>query len=406
MGAYTCVGVHDGRRPGTALAGHQKERIALVQLSITSRILIVATAAILLATAPGSAAATSRIKDIVDFEGVRDNPLLGYGLVVGLDGTGDTLQNSPFTEQSLQAMLERLGINTRGGRSRMRTENVAAVMVTANLPPFARQGARIDVTVSTLGDAESLLGGTLLVTPVLGADGEVYAVAQGTVTVGGFKAQGDSGTVVKGVITSGRIANGAVIEREIEFAFASMSTMKLSLRNPDLTTARRISMAINEFLGAPVTETLDPGTVQLSMPPGYQGNMVELLAEIEQLRVEPDQIARVVIDEISGVIVMGSNVRISQVAIAQGNLTIRVTETPQVSQPAPFSQGGQTVTVPRTEIAVDEGEANKLMVLDSGLSLQDLVDGLNALGIGPRDMISILQALKVAGALQADIKIL
>ncbi|MFQ5533269.1 MAG: flagellar basal body P-ring protein FlgI [Sphingomonadales bacterium] len=366
-----------------------------------------------LALAPGllgfacdAASAASRIKDIVDFEGVRENHLLGYGLVVGLDGTGDTLQNAPFTEQSLQAMLERLGINTRGGQSKMRTENVAAVIVTASLPPFARHGSRIDVTVSTLGDAESLLGGTLLATPLRGADGEVYSVAQGSVTVGGFKAQGDAGTVIKGVITSGRIANGGVIEREIAFNFASMRTLRLSLRNPDITTANRVAGAIDRFLGGPAAKTLDPGTVRLSIPNEFKGDIVTLLADVEQLRVEPDQIARVVIDEVSGVIVMGSNVRISTVAIAQGNLTIRVTETPQVSQPAPFSQGGETVTVPRTEIAVEEGDKNRLTVLDPGVSLQDLVDGLNALGIGPRDMISILQALKAAGALQADIEIL
>ncbi len=352
----------------------------------------------------GTGRASSRIKDIVDFEGVRSNPLVGYGLVVGLDGTGDTLRNAPFTQQSLQAMLERLGINTRNGN--MRTENVAAVMVTANLPPFARQGSRIDVTVSALGDAESLRGGTLLVTPLLGADGEVYAVAQGTVAVGGFKASGDGGSVAKGVTTGGRIANGAVVEREIQFTFASMRNLHLSLRNPDLTTARRIARTINNYVGSRAAEALDPGTVRIDLPDRYGKSMIDLLADVEQLRVEPDTIARVVIDEHSGIIVMGSEVRVSTVAIAQGNLTIRVTETPQVSQPTPFSQGGQTTVVPRTQISVDEEAENKLAVLNEGVSLQDLVDGLNALGIGPRDMISILQALKVAGALQADIDIL
>lgn len=379
----------------------------MVKASTLLRLLIVsALIPVVLGVVASSASAASRIKDIVEFEGIRENPLMGYGLVVGLDGTGDTLQNSPFTEQSLQAMLERLGINTRGGQTKMRTENVAAVIVTANLPAFARNGSRMDITVSTLGDAESLLGGTLLVTPMLGADGQVYATGQGTVTVGGFKAGGDGGSVVKGVITSGRIANGAIIEREIDFDFSSMKSINLSLRNPDLTTARRIGEAIDGFLGGSATRTLDPGTVNLTVPSQFSGDIVRLLALIEQLEVSPDFIAKVVVDEVSGVIVIGSKVRVSEVAIAQGNLTIRITETPQVSQPSPFSSGGETTTVARTELEIDEGEGNRMAVLDTGISLQELVDGLNALGIGPRDMISILQALKAAGALQADIEIL
>ena len=374
------------------------------RLGYAGRIVLAALAALAIVVAVRPSQASSRIKDIVDFEGVRSNPLVGYGLVVGLDGTGDTLRNAPFTQQSLQAMLERLGINTRNGN--MRTENVAAVMVTADLPAFARQGSHIDVTVSALGDSESLRGGTLLVTPLLGADGEVYAVAQGTIAVGGFKASGDSGSVTKGVITGGRIANGAVIEREVKFSFASMRSLHLSLRNPDLTTARRIAQTINNYIGGSAAEPLDPGTVRIDLPDRYTKSMIDLLTDVEQLRVEPDVIARVVIDEHSGIIVIGDDVRVSTVAIAQGNLTIRVTETPQVSQPTPFSQGGQTAVVPRTQISVDEEAGNKLGVLSEGVGLQDLVDGLNALGIGPRDMISILQALKVAGALQADIDIL
>lgn len=350
------------------------------------------------------AAAAPRIKDISDFEGIRDNLLVGYGLVVGLNGTGDSLRNSPFTRQSLTAMLERLGVNTRDAN--LNTQNVAAVMVTANLPPFARQGTRIDVNVSTLGDSDSLQGGTLLVTPLLGADGEVYAVSQGSIAVGGFVAQGAAETITKGVPTGGRMANGAIVEREIEFDFSSMNSVKISLRNPDLTTAQRMSQRINQFLGSPASAALDPATVQVDVPASYGRDVVGLLTDLEQLQVEPDQAARVVIDESNGVIVMGSKVRVDEIAIAQGNLTIRITETPQVSQPGPFTEGGEAVTVPRTEISVDEDADKRLIVLKSGVTLQDLVDGLNALGVGPRDLISILQTIKAAGALQAEIVVL
>ena len=353
---------------------------------------------------PSSVLGVSRIKDISDFEGVRENQLVGYGLVVGLDGTGDSLRNSPFTRQSLEGMLERLGINTRDALN-LNTQNVAAVMVTGNLPAFARQGTRIDVTVSALGDAQSLMGGTLLVTPLLGADGEVYAVAQGNLAVGGFKAGGAAETVTKGVSTSARISNGAIVEKEVPFDLANMRELHLSLRNPDFTTAKRIAEVINGDIGPGTAKPLDPGTVLLTVPPTYSQNMFALLTDVEQLPVDPDQPARVIIDEQSGIIVMGADVRVSTVAIAQGNLTIRVTETPQVSQPQPFSQGGQTVQVPRTTVDVQE-DGKKLAVLNTGVKLQDLVDGLNALGIGPRDMIQILQALKAAGALQADIELM
>lgn len=353
--------------------------------------------------AAGPAEAVSRIKDIADFEGVRDNQLIGYGLVVGLDGTGDNLDKAIFTRESLIGMLERLGVNARDAD--LDTKNVAAVMVTAVLPPFARQGTRIDVQISALGNAKSLLGGTLLVTPLMGADGEVYAVAQGPVAVGGFSARGQAESITKGVPTSGRIANGAIVEREVDFRMASMRSVNVALRNPDLTTARRIADAINRVIGPGTAQSLDPGTVRVDLPASYPNNMVALLTEIEQLPVEPDQVARVVIDEQSGVIVMGDDVRISTVAIAQGNLTIRITETPQVSQPGPFADTGTTAVVPRTEIEVDEEADRKLAVLPAGVSLQELVDGLNALGVGPRDMISILQAIKTAGALQADIEV-
>jgi len=353
--------------------------------------------------APIDAHAASRIKDIADFEGIRENQLIGYGLVVGLNGTGDTLRNTPFTQQSLQAMLERLGVNTRGVD--LNTDTVAAVMVTANLPPFATQGTRIDVNVSALGNSESLQGGTLLVTPLVGADGEVYAIAQGSVAIGGFAVQADAATVTRGVPTAGRIANGGLVEREVEFRLASMTSLRLALRNPDLTTARRVALSINELIGMPTAEPMDPATVRIEMPVDYTGNIVDLLTDIEQLIVEPDLAARVGIDENSGIIVMGQDVKVSMVAVAQGNLTVTVAETPQVSQPLPFANG-QTAIVPRSEIAINDDPDAKLAIVPEAVTLKQLVDGLNALGIGPRDMISILQAIKAAGALQAEIEVL
>ena len=389
-------------------------------------------AVILSLAAPNSAAAMSRIKDIVDFEGIRSNMLVGYGLVVGLNGTGDTLNQAIFTRESLIGMLERLGVNARDNA--LRTNNVAAVMVTATLPPFARQGARIDVTVSTLGGAKSLLGGTLLVTPLLGADGEVYAVAQGSVATGGISAKGQGAEVTKGVPTAGRVAEGAIVEREVGFELAKLHSMNLMLRNPDLTTARRIADVINAHLQDQSAHAVDPSTVAISFPTKVKNDVVGFLTDIEQLNVEPDEVARVVIDEANGIIVMGESVRISTVAVAQGNLTVRVTETPQVSQPNPFSAAGttaptvgangepqvptrggvqfapsggaQTVVVPRTNVQVDEQPEHRMGVVRAGVSLQELVDGLNALGIGPRDMINILQAIKASGALQADIELM
>jgi len=355
---------------------------------------------------PAPATAASRIKDIADFEGVRENLLVGYGLVVGLNGTGDRLANAAFTQQSLVSMLERLGVNTRDAN--LNTRNVAAVMVTATLPPFARHGTRIDVSTSALGDATNLLGGTLLVTPLLGADGEVYAVAQGQLAVGGFSAQGQSGSsVTKGVPTGARIANGAIVEREVGFELGQLQTVNISLRNPDFTTARRIANAINGHLGAETAQPTDPGTVILGIPERYRNHTAALLTEVEQLIVEPDSAARVVIDETSGVIVMGENVRISTVAIAHGNLTVRISETPQVSQPGAFApDSAQTTTVDRTNIQIDEDGDRRTAVMPAGVSIQDLVSGLNALGIGPRDLLNILQTIKAAGALQADIQVM
>jgi flagellar P-ring protein precursor FlgI len=346
--------------------------------------------------------ATSRIKDLANIEGVRQNQLIGYGLVVGLNGTGDTLNNIPFTKQSLQAMLERMGVNIRGAT--IRTGNVAAVMVTGNLPAFGTQGTRMDVTVSALGDSKNLQGGTLLVTPLLGADGNVYAVAQGSVAVAGFAAEGAAASVVRGVPTVGRIANGAIIEREIEFALNRLPNVRLALRNADFTTAKRIAAAVNDFLGAKTAEPIDPSTVQLSIPPEFKGNVVAFLTEIEQLQVDPDLAAKIVIDERSGIIVMGRDVRVATVAVAQGNLTVSISESPQVSQPNAFARG-RTVTTPRSSVSVSE-DGKKFALVKDGVSLQQLVDGLNGLGIGPRDLISILQAIKAAGAIQADIEVM
>lgn len=348
------------------------------------------------------ARADSRLKDIVSFEGVRENMLMGYGLVVGLNGTGDKLKNSAFTEQSLIAFLERQGVNTRG--TELKTQNVAAVTVTATLPPFARTGGKVDVTVSAMGDAKSLSGGTLLATPLYGADGEVYVVAQGGLSIGGFKAQGDATTITKGIPTSGFIANGGVVERETEFALNRMQEIKLSLRNPDISTAQRVSEVINSNVGAGIANVTDPGTVVLSVPDIYKNNVTKLLADIETLTVPTDQVARIVVDEASGTIVMGENVRIDTVAVAQGNLVIKIEEKPVVTQVNPFAPEGATpVVTPQTNISIDEKPGARMAVLERGASLKDLVNGLNALGVSPRDLITILQTIKSAGALQAEI---
>ena len=359
-------------------------------------------AALVLAPVAQATAAPARIKDIVDVEGIRENQLVGYGLVVGLDGTGDSLNNSPFTKQSLQSMLERLGVNTQG--ENVRTANVAAVMVTASLPPFGTQGSRMDVSVASLGNAKSLRGGTLLVTPLLGADGEVYAIAQGPVAINGFKAEGDAASIVSGVPTTGRISSGALIEREIGFELGSQHSLRLSLRNADLTTARRIAMTINDFIGAPTAVPEDPATVRLTLPVNFNGNIVDLLTDIEQLIIQTDQSAKIVIDENSGIIVMGKDVRVSSVAVAQSNLTVSIAENPTVVQPAPFSQG-QTAVEPSTDLNVTQTDT-ALQVINESITLQELVDGLNALGLSPRDLIAILQAIKATGALQAEIEVL
>ena len=347
-----------------------------------------------------AAMAQTRIKDVVNVENVRDNQLVGYGLVVGLAGTGDRLRNTPFTEESMQAMLERMGVNIRG--TEMKTQNVAAVSITATMPPFSRNGSRIDVQVSALGDATSLQGGTLIVSSLRGLDGEIYAVAQGNVAVSGFKGQGAAASVSRGVTTSARIAGGAIIEREVPYSLLSATALKLALKNPDFATADRIAAAINAKYPGSAT-VLDPATVQLTPGQNFVGNVIDLVTRIGDLQIKVDQPARVVINEASGTVVMNADVRITPVAIAQGGLTITVTESPQVSQPAPLSNG-QTTVVPRTNVQVNDGNGASLAMID-GASLQALVSGLNTLGVSPRDLITILQAIKSSGALQAEIEV-
>jgi flagellar P-ring protein precursor FlgI len=367
------------------------------------RILSILLLAASLALGSSPAAAKSRIKDIVEFEGVRDNQLIGYGLVVGLNGTGDALRNNAMTKQSLESMLERLGINTHAADLQLNTKNIAAVMVTANLPPWGAPGTRIDVTVSSTGDAKSLLGGTLLTTPLIGMDGYAHANAQGTVQTGSVTASGASGSSIsKGVPTAGRIAGGATVEMDDNFQLASMSTRRLTLRNPDFTTASRVADVINaRFPGS--AAALNPTIVAIHPTDGM--SMVSFINQVENLTVETDAPAKVVIDEIAGVIVMSENVRISTVAIQQGNLTITVRESSQVSQPTAFSKGGTTAVVPQSDLSVDEEKGKKFVTLKSGASLATMVAGLNALGVTPRDMIAILQSIKTAGALQADIEV-
>lgn len=344
--------------------------------------------------------ATIRIKDLVEFDGVRGNDLLGYGLVVGLNGTGDGMRNSPFTEDIMANILERLGVNVTGEQFRAR--NVAAVIVTATLPAFARAGGRIDVTVSAIGDATSLLGGTLVMTPLNGADGTIYAVAQGTVIAGGAAVEGQAAREVRGVPTSGSIPMGARVEREVDFELGSLSRMRLALRMPDFTTAALIEQAINQAFGRTVAAMLDSGTVVLDIGATRLNSTAHVLAQIENIRLTPQSRARVVVDQRSGTIVMGEAVRISRVAVAQGGLTLRVEEAPMVVQPNPFAPG-ETVVVPRTEAELADMPETSLAEISGGTSLSEVVAGLNALGVAPRDMIDILNSINAAGALHAEL---
>uniref|UniRef100_UPI004047B61E flagellar basal body P-ring protein FlgI n=2 Tax=Yoonia sp. TaxID=2212373 RepID=UPI004047B61E len=340
-----------------------------------------------------------RLKDLVEFDGVRSNDLVGYGLVVGLNGTGDGLRNSPFTEEIMTNILERLGVNVTG--EQFRPKNVAAVLVTASLPPFARAGSPIDVTVSAIGDANSLLGGTLIMTPLNAADAEIYAVAQGTIIAGGASATGNGASVVRGVPTSGVIPSGATVEREVDFDFGSLTSLRLALRTPDFTTAGRIERAINQNFGRQVAVMLDSGTVELNITATKMPSPAHALGRIENILVEPERRARVVVDQASGTIVMGEDVRISRVAVSQGNLTLRIEEAPLVAQPNPFSPG-ETVVVPRTTASITDEPGIGLADLREGTSLSEVIAGLNALGVAPRDMIDILKSIKASGALQAE----
>ena len=356
--------------------------------------------AFLLLIFAGEVAAQSRIKDIATVRGVRDNQLVGYGLVIGLNGTGDSLRNAPFTEQSIQSMLDRMGVNVRSANPR--TRNVAGVIVTADLPAFAGAGARIDVTVSSLGDASSLQGGTLVLTPVNGADGRTYAVAQGPIAVSGFSAKGKAESVTQGVPTAGRIPGGAVVEREVENSFGRDGTLVLELRNPDFSTAARVADAVNAYTRAIYRRNLafeaDLRTINVTRPESVPA--ARFMASIGELEVDPDMAARVVVDEKSGTIVMGQDVRISTVAVTQGNITVRIAEEDEVAQPAPFSNG-KTVVVARTFVKAKQ-EKGKFAVV-RGSSLDALVKGLNSMGLKPADVIAILQAIKTTGAMQAEL---
>ncbi len=343
-----------------------------------------------------------RIKDIIDIEGVRKNQLVGYGLVVGLNGTGDG-NKSEFTIQSMSSMLEKMGITV--STEDIKVDNVAAVIVTAALPPFARVGSSIDVLVSSIGDADNLQGGTLLFTPLKAANGKVYAVAQGPVSTGGFSIEGAGDKVQKNFPTVGRVVGGAMIEREVISNFNQKRTLSLVLRNPDFTTASRVAEAINAALYEQIAKAPDAGAVQVRISEKYSENIAGLVVLIEGLEVTPDNTtSKIVINERTGTVVMGNNVRISTIAIAHGNLSIYIKESKDVSQPLPFSQG-ETVVTPETEISVEE-EKNKLFLVESGVTIGEVVRALNALGVSPRDLIAIFQAIKVAGALQAELEII
>ncbi|WP_127113181.1 flagellar basal body P-ring protein FlgI [Shimia sediminis] len=340
-----------------------------------------------------------RIKDLVEFDGVRGNDLVGYGLIVGLNGTGDGLRNAPFTEEIMSNILERLGVNVSG--EQFRPKNVAAVLVTAELPPFSRVGGRIDVTVSAIGDAKSLLGGTLVMTPLNAADGDIYAVAQGTIIAGGAVAEGDASSVTEGVPTAGVIPSGARVEREVDFDFRTLKRLRIALREPDFTTAARIEQAINKNFGRRVALMMDAGTVELDIASTQAPSAAHAIGQLENIQIQPERRARVVVDQRSGTIVMGEDVRISRVAVSQGSLTLRIDETPLAIQPNPFADG-RTVVVPRTNAEIEEDEGTGLAEVAGGTSLSEVIAGLNALGVSPRDMIDILKSIKAAGALHAE----
>jgi len=342
-----------------------------------------------------------RLKDIASFSGVRNNELVGYGLVVGLSGSGDGTTNE-FTIRSMTNMLEKMGVSVNP--TNLKPKNAAAVMVTAKMPASARPGSTLDVTVSSVGDAKSLLGGVLLITPLRGLDGRVYAVAQGSLTLGGYSAEGQAATATKNITTVARMPNGAIVEREVSFQFNKQDAMTINLSGtPDFGTAMQVANRINGVLGGGLAKAVDGATIQITIPAKFQNNLVPLMASLENLDISPDSRARVVVDEKTGTVVLGGNVRLTKVAVAHGNLQIVVAETPNVSQPGAFS-GGTTQVTPQTDLKVKE-QNNRLLLME-GATLQELVDGLNSVGATPRDLISILRTLKTAGSLQADLEVI
>ena len=370
----------------------------------------------------------ARLKDIAFFQGVRSNQLIGYGLVVGLNGTGDSIR-AEFTIQSIVNMLERMGITTARDRIlQIRLKNVAGVIVTASLPPFSKVGNRIDVHISSLGDATNLGGGTLLMTPLMGADRQVYVVAQGALVTGGFAVSGASGSSVqKNHPTVGQISKGGVIEKEIPLSLDGKKELALTLFQADFTTAEKVKDVINNSMGGLYSKCLDSGTIQIAVPDSFRNRVTEWIASIERLEVVPDSVAKVILNEKTGTVVLGEKVRISTVAVAHGNLSIQIKEKYNVSQPLPFAPGspagtptteippregtgpivtpgGATVVTPESSISVKE-EGKSLMIIPSGADLGEVVKALNAIGATPRDLISILQSIRTAGALQADLEV-
>lgn len=368
-----------------------------------------------------SAGMSARIKDISSIKGIRQNQLFGYGLVIGLNGSGDKGGTS-FTRQGLANMLEHMGIHVNP--EDLKAKNVAAVIVSAKMPPFARVGEKVDITLSSIGDAKSLQGGTLLLTPLKGVDDKVYALAQGPVLIGGFSAGGDAGGgVTKNHPTVGRISGGATIEREIPLTLLGKKELTIILNHQDFNTATRVAGAINSRVGNNLAKPIDSGTLKIKIPQAFQDNIVHLIAKIGEIEVVPDAVAKVIVNERTGTVVVGENVRIQKVAVAHGNLSIRIKEKKQVSQPPPFAPagrnapptqteggtivapGGSTVVTPESDVSVAE-EGSRLLLVPNGRTIGELVNALNAIGVTPRDLITILQAIKAAGALQGELEII
>ncbi|MCF8719258.1 flagellar basal body P-ring protein FlgI [Nitrospina gracilis] len=351
-------------------------------------------------------ASAIRIKELANVNGVRANQLIGFGLVIGLANTGDRATNVFFSIQTMVNMLQKLGVTVPEDRvNQLQFKNAATVMVTAELPAFAHQGDRIDVTVSSLGDSSSLQGGTLLMTPLKGPDSVTYAVAQGPVSIGGFAVQGQAQGVQANHLNVGRIAGGGMVEKELPNTFNTKESIILSLKHTDFTTGNRIAKKINSVLKDEFATNLDGRTIHIKVPLFYRNNVAEFVTQIEVLEVQPDSVAKVIIDERTGTVVMGDNVKISRVAVAHGNLFVQVTEEPIASQPGPLSEKGETAILPRTRIAVGEDE-DRLIVVPEGIDLGQVVNGLNAIGVTPRDLISILQAIKAAGSLHAELDVI